>query len=240
MITLPKSTHMKALLTFLVATGLAFSLQAQEVQQVPLIEVQGYSVKSVSPDEAVFFINLEEKSMKVTDATKILNTKTENLANQLKKSKIRDYKLVADNYSVNINRIYRSGVSRDSGYVARQSLQIITKTTNEDLQKISDAIQVAGDMSFNLSFRVSEATTKSMENTLMREALLDAQSKANLIAETLGIRTIRVFHVSLDQPASPLPVMRMMADGAQAESAKMMIAPDGQKIEKRVYVKFTY
>ncbi|HAZ23700.1 MAG TPA: hypothetical protein DCY95_02720, partial [Algoriphagus sp.] len=72
--------------------------------------------------------------------------------------------------SVDINRIYRSGVSRDSGYVARQTLRIVTGSKNEDLQKIAEAIQESGDMSFNLSFQVSETAQKSLENSLLTDA----------------------------------------------------------------------
>lgn len=230
---------MKAILTFILSMGFVVALQAQQAQQVPLIEVHGYAERSMAPNEAVFYIQLEEKAMKVAEATKMLNTKTELLADKLKKAKIKDYKLVADNYSVDLNRIYRSGVSRDSGYVARQSLQVITNSKNEDLQKISEAIQEAGDMSFNLQFRVSEATRLSLENTLLTEALKNAQSQASLIAETLGIRNIRVYNVSLQEPSYPEPMVKMMAD-ARFESSNMTIAPDDQKIGKRVFVKFTY
>lgn len=230
---------MKAILTFILSMGLVVALQAQQVQQVPLIEVQGYAERPMAPNEAVFYIQLEEKAMKVTEATKMLNTKTELLADKLKKAKIKDYKLVADNYSVDLNRIYRSGVSRDSGYVARQSLQVISNSKNEDLQKISEAIQEAGDMSFNLQFRVSEAARLSLENTLLTEALQNAQTQASVIAETLGIRNIRVYHVSLQAPSFPEPKVQMMAD-ARVEIAGMTIAPDDQKIGKRVFVKYTY
>ena len=146
---------MKKIALTLLAAIFGFQVFAQQIQQVPLIEVEGFAERLISPDEAVFNIMLEEKGMKVSDATKILNNKTQRLADLLKKAKIKDYKLIADNYSVDINRIYRSGVSRDSGYVARQTLRIVTGSKNEDLQKIAEAIQESGDMSFNLSFQVS-------------------------------------------------------------------------------------
>ncbi|HCX75653.1 MAG TPA: hypothetical protein DHU93_09875, partial [Algoriphagus sp.] len=160
---------MKKIALTLLAAIFGFQVFAQQIQQVPLIEVEGFAERLISPDEAVFNIMLEEKGMKVSDATKILNNKTQRLADLLKKAKIKDYKLIADNYSVDINRIYRSGVSRDSGYVARQTLRIVTGSKNEDLQKIAEAIQESGDMSFNLSFQVSETAQKSLENSLLTD-----------------------------------------------------------------------
>ncbi|MFC3415067.1 SIMPL domain-containing protein [Algoriphagus hitonicola] len=135
---------MKALFSMIAAVMISAFSYAQQLEQIPLIEVEGYSQRLVNPDEAVLMINLEEKAMKVADASKVLNTKTQKLADELKKARVRDYKLIADNYSVDINRIYLSGNSRDSGYVARQSLRIVTSSTNEDLQKIIEAINSSG------------------------------------------------------------------------------------------------
>src|SRR5690606_10647778 len=179
---------MKRLLILTLAFALASPLFAQQTQQIPLIEVEGFAEKKVAPDEAIFAISLEEKAMKVNDAVNVLNKKTQNLADALKKGRIKDYKLVADNYAVDVNRIYRTGTQKDSGYVARQSLRIVTSATNEDLQKIVDAIQGAGDMSYNLNFGISEATRKNLENTLLTEALKDAEARANLIGNTLNLK----------------------------------------------------
>lgn len=212
---------------------------AQDDLSVPLIEVEGISKRKIAPDEAVFSINLEEKSMKVESAVDVLNQKTKNLSEELKKAKIKDFKLIADNYSVDINRVYRSGVSRDSGYVARQRLRIVSGSKNEDLQKIVEAIQDAGDMSFNLNFQVSDLKRNSLEDEMLTEALRNAESRARLIAETLGIRSIVVHRVSLSAPQQVFPKMEMMRASADAPT-NAMIAPDDQTIQRIVYVKYTY
>jgi uncharacterized protein YggE len=116
---------MKRLLILSLAMVMSLPIFAQQIQQIPLIEVEGFAEKKIAPDEAIFSITLEEKAMKVNDAVNVLNKKTQNLADALKKGRIKDYKLVADNYSVDVNRIYRSGEAKDSGYVARQTLRVI-------------------------------------------------------------------------------------------------------------------
>lgn len=229
---------MKNLFVLLIGLTLTIPVFAQDDFTVPLIEVEGFAERKVAPDEAVFSIRLEEKAMKVGDAVEVLNSKTQNLAKALEKAKIKDYKLVADNYSVNINRIYRSGYARDSGYVASQNLMITTSSKNEDLQKIVESIQNSGDMSFNLNFRVSEVTQKSLENDLLTEALKNAESRAKLVAETLGIKSIRVHRVSL---SSAQPVYKMELMSARADtSSQPVISPDDQSIQKTVIVKYTY
>lgn len=232
---------MKIYLTILFALLMAIPVFAQDNMTVPLIEVEGFSERKVAPDEAAFQINLEEKAMKVTDAVSVLNKKTQMLSEALKKAKIKDFKLIADNYSVDVNRIYRSGVQRDSGYVARQSLRVVTNSKNEDLQKIVESIQGAGDMSFTLNFQISESTQKSLEDELLIDALKNAESRANLIAQTLSIKLIRVHRVSLEsQPMNPVySKMEMMRTSADA-GAPPLLNPDEQSLQKRVYVKYTY
>lgn len=230
---------MQRILILFLAFSMATPLFAQQIQQVPLIEVEGFSERKIAPDEAVFSINLEEKAMKVPDAVNVLNKKTQRLSDALKKARIKDYKLVADNYAVDVNRIYQNGVASDNGYVARQSLRIVTSVTNEDLQKIAVAIQEAGDMSYNLQFGIAEATRKSLENALLTEALKDAEARAMLIGNTLAIRGLRVFSVTMEPNYRPQP-MYMNAKVAMAESADMLIETDDQTLTKRVYVKYTY
>ncbi len=230
---------MKRILILFLAVAVASPLFAQQIQQIPLIEVEGYAERKIAPDEAVFSIALEEKALKVNDAVNVLNKKTQNLSDALKKAKIKDYKLVADNYSVDVNRIYRGGSAKDSGYVARQNLRIVTSATNTDLQKIVDAIIEAGDMSYNLHFGISEATRKSLEDTLLAEALKDAEARALLIGTTLNLKGLRVFNVTMEPNYRPQPLY-MNAKVAMAESADMLIQTDDQTISKRVYVKYTY
>jgi uncharacterized protein YggE len=214
----------------------AFSATAQQMENIPIIEVIGTASRSTAPDQATFNILLEEKAMNVPTATGVLNTKTKSLADALKKARIKDYKLVADNYSVNVNRVKRGNSLQDSGFVARQSLRVVTTSQNEDLQKISEAIQSAGDMSYQLRFELSEELQKSLENTLITEALRDAQSRARLIAETLGIQSIRVHHVTFEQEFR-IAGARMMDE---AENPSMLLAPDDQEVSKKVFVKYTY
>lgn len=231
---------MKTIFGLLAGLLLSLPLAAQQVQQLPLIEVEGYAERKVTPDEAVFSISLEEKKLKVNEAVSTLNKKTQALAELLKKEKIGNYKLVADNYSVDVNRVYYSGTAKDSGYVARQNLRIIISVTNEDLQKIVEAIQKAGDMSYNLQFGVAEATRKSLETTLLTEALKDAEARATLIGSTLNLKGLRVFHVSVEPQFRPQPMYMMSAKAAMDESSDMLIQTDEETITKRVFVKYTY
>jgi uncharacterized protein YggE len=49
---------MKQILTLFLALAVASPVFAQQIQQIPLIEVEGYAERKIAPDEAVFSIGL--------------------------------------------------------------------------------------------------------------------------------------------------------------------------------------
>jgi uncharacterized protein YggE len=95
-------------------------------------------------------------------------------------------------------------------------------------------------MSYNLQFGISETTRKSLENTLLADALKDAEARAQLIGTTLNLKGLRVFNVTMEQNFRPQPMYMNTAKVAMAESADMLIETDEQSLTKRVYVKYTY
>lgn len=52
---------MKRILILFLAVAMASPLFAQQIQQVPLIEVEGYAERKIAPDEAVFFQSIWKK-----------------------------------------------------------------------------------------------------------------------------------------------------------------------------------
>lgn len=218
---------------------LAAPLFGQETHHtIPLISVEGFSERKIEPDETVFSMRLVEKALQVSDAVNALNLKANGLSESLRKSKIQNYSLIADNYSVDVHRKYLNGYSKDSGYQASQNLRILTGNKIEDFQKIIETIQKSGNISFNIIFQISESTKKSIEKELLIEALNDAQSKAKLIAETLGIKNIQVHHVSLNVENSFFQNTTMLRSNVR--ESEMLVSPELQKLQKRVFVNFTY
>lgn len=227
----------KTILSSLLLFGLVFSSFSQERSQIPLLEVSGSASKKVAPDRASFFIQLEEKAIQVTQASEALNKKTTALSKALQKTGIRDYRLVADNYAVSVNRTYHKGSRKDSGYVARQQLQIRTETAPATIQKIITAIESAGDMSYTLQYEVSPELKQSVEEELIKEALQQAARKATLVAETMGIKSLQIHHISFGQNSQPMHLMNARMDMPSTEA---LIAPDSQEIRQEVHVKYTY
>ena len=179
------------MLPFLMLTFIAFAQESKPMT----IEVEGNSELSVQPDQAEIYVSLREMAMTVAEATSRLNKKTKMIEDNLKKTKLKGYDFYVDNYNVNINRIYRNGTSKDSGYVATQQVRVKVRNPKEDLSKITEALHTSADMGFSLQFSVSDALKKKVEQELLELALKDAQSKAQVIAKTYSLGELKVFSV---------------------------------------------
>lgn len=231
-------------LLFLLPLMLLATLGVAQQQTIPSIDVDGASEIKVMPDEATIQMNVRELKMNVADATNALNKKTKAIEDALKKTGVKDYKFIVDNYYVNINRIYTRGSSKDSGYVASQNIKVIVQNTDRDLVKLIEAISTSSDLSYNVSFGISEKQRKSYQEKLLELALQDAQRKADIIAKTMGIESIRVYKVNYSSGASFQPMEyrmeSMMVKATADDRVEPTFNPQEQTLSDRVNVSFTF
>ena len=213
-------------------------------QDTSKISVDGKSEIKVLPDEALIRVSLTMKAMKTAAATEGLNQKAAEVTKALKKSEIKKYELKADNYFVNVNRVYTKGTSKDSGYVASQTLRVLVKDTAEDLVKIIEALHNNVDMGFQLEFQLSDNKRKEYETELLQLAIKDAKNKAELIANSLELGAIAVHQVIYgDVGGSYQPKMyrsEAMMISADNQRTAPTIQPDEQTLSDQVKVVFTF
>jgi len=224
---------------------IGFSTAFAQNTTVPnTILVTGKSEISVKPDEALVLIHVQKKSMKATDAAAMLNKKSQEIEQLVKKAELSDYKLTTSNYNLSVNRIYQKGTSKDSGYVASQNIKISLKDPEKDLVSLVDQLNNEDEITYNVSFIISEEMQKAYEKQLLTAALNNAKEKAEHIASTMELKRIQVFNVNYgsSQPDFPRPVqmeyMRMQKD--MAESAPPSFYPEEQKLTDEVYVTFVF
>jgi uncharacterized protein YggE len=205
--------------------------------------VEGKSELKALPDEAVLLLTLTETAMTTSEVTSALNRKSKTVSDALKKSGAKSYTFTADNYYVNVNRVYTKGTAKDSGYVASQQLRVVVSDTGTDLVKAMDAVQEAANLSFQLQFRVSETKRKGYEEELLKLALEDAKRQAHVIAETMGITEFRVHQVDYTAGTTFPPIM-YRAEAMMMKAADDRVGPtlqvEEQTISDRVKVTFTF
>lgn len=215
-----------------------------KAQQLPIIEVEGVSEVSVLPDEAMIYITLTEKAMNVADATNGLNKKTKSIEDALKKSGVKTYQFFAENYFVQVNRVFSRGTSRDSGFVASQNIRVKVSDIEKDLIKVTETIHQTGNPGFSLSLQVSDNLKKQTEEQLLELAIEDAIKKAHVIARSIGVEDIKVHKVVYTSSSNTFyPIMREARVSMASDMAPMeepVIRPEARKLTDKVVVTFTF
>ncbi|EOZ96999.1 hypothetical protein A33Q_1917 [Indibacter alkaliphilus LW1] len=222
-----------------------FLLTLGVMAQNQMIEVEGKSELRILPDEALIYLSLNEKAMKVSDATNALNKKTKSIEDALKKTGLKNYEFYVDNYHVGVNRIYARNTSKDSGYVASQTIRVKVSDTGADLVKITETLHQSAVMGFNIQFSVSDQLRKDSEKVLIELAVADARRKAEIIASSLGVSDIKVQRVSYGNPQKDFfPMAReskmMMAMDIAEDRSEAVFRPEERKINDSVTIGFTF
>jgi uncharacterized protein YggE len=230
------------LLIFALATSM-WAVQAQSNTPQHTIEVEGNSEIMIVPDEGIVHITVQKKAMTVAEATKALNADTKKIIDGFKKSGL-DHELTANNYYVNVNRIYEKGSSRDSGYVASQNLKVIIKDIEKELPKAVELVNTSGDHSVNVNFSISKEMEKSYKNQLLELALKDAQEKALKIAEVMDLKQVKTQKVQyVSSQVIPRTYMMkanaMAFDSMESREAPSFV-PEEQTISDRILVTFVF
>lgn len=230
--------------TILLVFGLLVFLHIAKAQTQRTIEVEGNSEMMVLPDEATIDVVVQKKAMKVSDATKELNAASKKIADAFQQSDLTTYELTANNYYVNVNRIYQKGSSRDSGYVASQNLKIKINNIEQELSKAVELINTIGDQSVNVSFGISKEKEKSYKDQLLESALNDAHSKARKISEIMDLKntTVNKIQYISEQPSIrsfEMKTSAMMYDRTESREDPIFM-PEEQKISDKILVSFVF
>jgi len=175
------------------------------------IQMSGSAEKKVVPDTASISIGV------VIEADTSQEASEENAAimtavlQELKDLGLED-KDIRTSY-VSVYPIYNyDGVRTIEGYSASNSVEV----TTTDLELLSDIIDKSAAAGANqiggVSFSVSDEMQKELREELIDEAVEDASSKAELLADSLGIRIVGVQTASISDGFSP----RLFFDVAEA------------------------
>lgn len=219
-------------------------LDLTHAQTLKTIEVEGNSELMIIPDQALIQITVQKKALNVPDATQALNTATKKITEAFKQSGLSTYDLTANNYYVNVNRIYQKGTSKDSGYVASQSLQVKIRDIENELAKAVELVNKSGDQSINVSFEISKEMEKSYKDQLLEAALKDAVSKSNKIAEVMGLKAVSVQKVQYLSERELSRTYQMKASAMMYDTEESRVEPtfmpEEQKISDRILVTFVF
>ena len=169
--------------------------QKDEIDQ--FLKIAGYANLNVSPDLGVLLVTVSAIDISAADAIKKLNDKSLEVKNQLNSIGFKDTEIKTTNFQIYENRIYRQSESKDSGYVATQTIQLEFTNNGDTITKILNSFSTGNtDFKLNFTFRLSENKMEIVKNKLMELAINDARKRSHLIAKAAEIKLKKLIEIN--------------------------------------------
>lgn len=195
-------------------TVFATAVQAQEIKQVPQINVSGEGKIKVTPDYAIISIGVENTGADAAEVKKKNDATVDAVIKYLK-----NFKLPASDYQT--KQVYLSKTydynKKKSNFTASQQITITLK----DLSKYDTMMMGLVDTGINniQGVEFKSAKVAQYESEARRAAVVDAKAKALDYASALGQKVGKAIMVSDNsQTRYPVPMMYSMKMEAGADS----------------------
>jgi hypothetical protein len=224
-----------ALILILTCTTL---LEAQELKQVPMINVSGEGKVKVTPDQALISISLETKGPKATDVKKENDTKMDAVIKYIKKWNIAKEDFQTQRVSLYPNYDYEK---KKHNYVATQSVQILLKDLTNYDAIIDGLVDIGINRIDNVEFKSSKFA--QLQSDARKLAIKDARAKAEDFVSVLGQKVGKAITISDNsQNYNPQPIrymeMKTMAMANDQAMPRETLAPGEIEIVTNVSVSF--
>lgn len=199
---------------------------ASEVDQKPAVQgdprftrvlVTGDSIVQAQPDTAVLSIAVVTQGKRALDAQQENATKSDAVIRALKTAAGAGAEIKTSGYSLQPIRVYRqSQPPLITGYEARNSVTVILS----DLTKVGSVIDAAAASGANDVGSISFTLRKDRpaRDQALGDATREAVSKAQVIAQALNGRIVRIVEVQEEGIMRPRPVMEEMVQMRTADA----------------------
>lgn len=226
-----------AFLTLLITVSA--SAQSKNYIDQPFIEVNGKADTLVTPNEIFIRILLSEKDVKDRIALEDLELK---LVVALKKLNIDTEKDLA---IVGLASNFRNYILKDKDILKYKVYQLEVSDANT-ATKVFIALEQLG-ISNSFVERVGHSATEMIKNKLRNKAMLDAQHKARILAESISQQIDRAIHISDTDQSLPATVdaqtmgirIRGLSEVVVSDKTPPQIEFNKIRISAEVTVKFT-
>ncbi len=178
------------------------------------VSVTGDSIVQAQPDTAVLTVSVVTQARRALDAQQENANKSDAVVRALKSAAGAGAEIKTSSYSLQPQRVYKEGQPSPiiTGYEARNSVTV----TLADLTKVGAVIDATAQAGANDVAGISFTLRKDRpaRDQALAEATREAVGKAQVIAQALGGRVVRIVEVQEEGVERPRPVY-------QAEYAQM-------------------
>ena len=174
------------------------------------LSVSGSAEKSTAPDTASLSIGVVVQTSTAREASDRNAVLMSAVMDELKNLGLEDKDIQTSMLSIQPVYKYNGARTIDS-YSSSNNVQVTTRKL-DIMNEIIDRSTAAGANQIGgVSFSVSDEKQKELRDELLAEAVKDASSKANILAENLDVRIVGVKTSSISEGGFPQPFFGVAA-----------------------------
>lgn len=198
-----------------------------------ILSVPGSATTKVKPDKVILTLGVETTN-KTAKAALSTNSATMNrVLNVLLSAGVKQNETSTSAFSISPNYNYSQGRNIITGFTATNSIQIESSRINDTAKWIDTAIAAGANNVNNVVFTLSDKKLEETKNLLIKEAISNARSKADIAASTLGLEVVGLKSASVNEfetsPPQPLLVAQpYTATDGTAKTATPIISGQEQ------------
>jgi len=194
---------------FLILALLLMSVAgAQEVKQIPQINVSGEGKIKVVPDQAFISVSVQTKGNNATDVKKQNDVVVEKVIQAIKKAKLPKEDVQTRRISLNPQYDYEK---KKYTYNAVQTIEILLKDLGQYDALMEDLVEAGINTISNVEFRSSKLAQHQSEarKLAMKEAKLKAEDYVSVLGQKIGKAITISDNTQVYYPQSVYSEMRM-------------------------------
>ena len=180
----------------LFALGLACFSCAHRMQPARLVDVQGHCFREVAADRGQVDLSLIVLDKDIEAASRRVADDSARLKKQIEALTLKDIELKTTHYSVQERRDWIKDRQVSLGFEARMSLRV----SSSEISRMGELLQVAGREGVQevgaLQSYISTARRESERSECLKQAVLDARTKADGMLGSLGASVGKVARVT--------------------------------------------
>ena len=174
-----------------------------------ILSDSGTATTKVKPDKVTLVLGVETTN-KTAKAALSTNSATMNRAlNVLLSAGVKQNETSTSAFSISPNYNYSQGRNTITGFTVTNSIQIESSGINNTAKWIDTAVSSGATSIDSVGFTLSDKKLEKTKNGLLKQAIENARSKADIAASALGLKVLGIKSMYLNEfeqpPAPPLP-----------------------------------
>src|SRR5882724_1461239 len=198
---------------------LSFPVNSITTTKQNLFSVDGTGDATAVPDTALLTFAVTKQATTVEAAQNEVNQIINKINADLKTLGVDPKNIKTTNYSVNPNYDYSGGKQSTNGYSVDANLEVKIKPLEKANQAIDIATKDGTNQVGGIQFTLDDTEQKKLENQARVEAINEAKTKAQSLANAADIHLGRIVDVQ-ERGNTPQPIFKTMAaDAGKANDA---------------------